>query len=144
MRPSSLRLTGTTPTTAGVGIGVGEGTATIRDDERLTVNLSGPRSVTEDIDATYTVRVTGGTGSAPIVVNYQAGATPGSLTIAARNAIATFAATAGDAPGTLVASITSVSTTAGRVTRGTSSVSTTIRDVRHRGRIAPGRGCVGG
>ena len=111
-----------------VGIGDGEGEATIRDDDPLRVNLSGPKSVTVGGTLTYTLQLTGGTGSADIVVSYQAGTFTGSHTIDADLRSDTFdgPSTSGRAGETIVMRITNVAPGAGRVTPGTSSVSTSI------------------
>ena len=112
---------------ADVGIGDGEGTATIRDDDQLTVNLSGPKSVTVNTQATYAVELRGGTPSADVLVTYQEGTTRGTARITEPNTRATFEITADGVVGSnVVVNLTDVSTTAGRVTRGTSRASTKI------------------
>ena len=62
-----------------VGSGGAKATATIRDDEELTVSVStnGVSSVSERSAAEFTVNVTGGTSSANVVVKYEvSGGTP--------------------------------------------------------------------
>ena len=114
-------------------LGKNSATGTIRDNDPLRVNLSGPRAVDADSDAMFTVELVGGTGSAGVEVEYTytAGGTSSSddVTIAQQTARNTFnvpssAYASGD---TLVVTLTDVSTT-GTVTRGTSQVSTVVAE----------------
>ena len=50
-------------------------TATIRDNDPLTVNVSAPRWINEDESAEFTVTLTGGTGSDNVVVDYSVSGT---------------------------------------------------------------------
>ena len=71
-----VKLKETEPASAGVNIEFSEATATIRDDDPLTVNLSGPKTVVQPTNSApveYTVELTDGTGSQEVVVTYQEG-----------------------------------------------------------------------
>ena len=113
---------------ANVKIGTVGATATIRDDDPLTVNLSGPKSVEAGDPLNFTVELTGGTGSAVITVTYQEGTNTGTATIdrGSPSADILAASTSGRAGETAVVNLTNVSTGAGTVRRGTSSASTRI------------------
>ena len=113
---------------ANVKIGTVGATATIRDDDPLTVNLSGPKSVEDGDPLKFTVELTGGTGSAVIRVTYQEGTNTGTATIIAGSpSDDIIAASTSDRAGeTAVVNLTNVSTGAGTVRRGTSSASTRI------------------
>ena len=69
----TFRVTLTLPASPppGVALGRATATATIADDDALTVTLTGPESVPADVDAAFTVTVTGGTSSADVMVNYD-------------------------------------------------------------------------
>ena len=54
----------------GVTLGKATATATIADDDTLTASIVGPGSVGEGAEATYSVELADGTGSADIVVYY--------------------------------------------------------------------------
>ena len=90
-----------------VTLGVATASATIRDDDRLRVNLSGDKAVTAGSAASYTVRLDGGLGSAAVTATWQGGAASGTATIAAGASSATFTVGtgAGDAPGSLSVSL---------------------------------------
>ena len=60
---------------AGLVEGKNTATATIRDNDPLTVNVSVPRWIHEDESAVFTVTLTGGTGSDDVVVDYSVGGT---------------------------------------------------------------------
>ena len=114
-----------------VGIGDGEGEATIRDDDPLRANLSAPKSQVAGTSYDATVELTGGTPSADVDVTYQVvGGDTATATITAPATSATLdVATTNRAAGsTVVVNLVSVSTTAGRITRGTSSASTRLTD----------------
>ena len=119
---------------AGVSLGTASATVTITDDESLLVNVSADAvSVAEGGSAAYTVAVTGGTSTAPVVVSYTVSgtATPvadytapsGSLTVASGDAtaaitIATTADTVLDPGETLSVTLSGASTTRGSVSVG--------------------------
>ena len=102
---------------------------TIADDESLLVNVSADAvSVAEGGSAAYTVAVTGGTSTAPVVVSYTVSGTAtsvadytepsGSLTVASGDAtaaitIATAADTVLDPGETLSVTLSGASTTRG-------------------------------
>ena len=69
---------------AGVSLGDVTATATIRDDDPLTVSVEGPAKAVKSTDSTetYTFRLTGGTGSAAVTVNYTENGTSKEATIA--------------------------------------------------------------
>ena len=117
-----------------MSLGTSSATVTITDDESLLVNVSADAvTVAEGGSAAYTVAVTGGTSTAPVVVSYTVSgtATPvadytepsGSLTVASGRATAAIAiATAADTvldPGeTLSVTLSGASTTRGSVSVG--------------------------
>ena len=115
-------------------------TVTIVDDDRLSVSVTGPKTVVEGSVATFTVTLAGGTGSAPVVVDYSTSdstatagrdyqAPSGKLTIAAgdqsgRIAIKTEEDKVIDPRETLVVKLTGAATT-GTVTIGSPDKATT-------------------
>ena len=114
----------------GVTLGIATATVTITDNDTLTASVVGPDRVPEGSDATFTVKLAGGTGSTPIVVYYTLGgdatradyeAPSGSLTIPAGQAmqtlvIPTLADDVVDWDETLEVMLTRASTTTGMVT----------------------------
>ena len=109
-------------------------TATITDDETLTARVVGPASVpAAESEAVYTVALEGGTGSATVVVNYTVSGSAsndyapksGTLPIAAESPQGTITLRRlhtldeDDTDKTLVVSLTSATTSAGRATVGT-------------------------
>ena len=117
-----------------------EATVTIVDDDKLTVSVAGPGTVVEGSVATFSVTLTGGTGSAAVVVDYtMAGSTAtrgkdytqpsGKLTIAAGTNAGTIAIQTAedkvvDPRETLVVRLTAAGTT-GTVAVGTPATATT-------------------
>ena len=102
---------------AGVRIDTESATATIRDDEELkvsitasqqTVNLNGP--------ATFTITVTGGTITKPVMVDYREGGTTETATITTGTSTPVTIATTGRAKNTtVVVELTGARTSAGSV-----------------------------
>ena len=132
----SLEADTDNPLPSGVSLGTTSATVTIDDDEALLVNISADAvSVVEGGSAAYTVRVTGGTSTAPVVVSYTVGGTAtsadytaptGSLTVAsggasAALAIATLTDLVIDPDETLRVTLSGASTTKGSVSVGTPS-----------------------
>ena len=130
----SLEADTDNPLPSGVSLGTTSATVTIDDDEALLVNISADAvSVVEGGNAAYTVQVTGGTSTAPVVVNYTVGGTAtsadytaptGSLTVASGGAsaalsIATLTDTVIDPDETLRVTLSGASTTRGSVSVGT-------------------------
>ena len=130
---------------AGVSLGTASATVTIADDESLLVDVSADAvSVAEGGSAAYTVAVTGGTSTAPVVVSYETGGTAtaaddytapsGSLTVASGQAtaaitIATATDTVLDPDETLRVTLTGVSGGGGAANLGTgTSAETTLTD----------------
>ena len=115
----------------GVVIGVAEASATIRDDDPLKVNLSGPKSVIQGTnEATYRLELDGGLGSADVEVTWREGQTTGAATIDAGEPSTTFTVntlsrSVGD---TVTVNLDSANTAAGRVSHDTSPVRTRITD----------------
>ena len=103
---------------AGVAIGTERATTTIRDDDPLTVSVTGPESVNAGSSPSgYRVELSGGLGSAEITVEYSAGGTTGSVDITAGQSganIITVPSIAQDATGTFVVTLTRVTPIAGR------------------------------
>ena len=142
---ASLETDGANPLPAGVSLGTSSATVTIADDEALLVDVSADaESVAEGGSAAYTVTVTGGTSTAPVVVSYETGGTAtaaddytapsGSLTVASGQAtaaitIATAADTVLDPDETLRVTLTGVSGGGGAANLGTgTSAETTLTD----------------
>ena len=119
---------GSSLTDNGVTIAVATASATIRDDDPLTVNLSGAKAVTAGSAASYAVQLAGGLGSADVTATWRAGDATGTATITAgqHSGAFTVGTQSGDAPGSLPVSLSGVDTAAGRARRGTSSASTRI------------------
>ena len=130
----SLEADTDNPLPSGVSLGTTSATVTIDDDEALLVNISADSvSVVEGGSAAYTVRVTGGTSTAPVVVSYTVGGTATSadytaptysLTVAsggasAALAIATLTDTVIDPDETLRVTLSGASTAKGSVAVGT-------------------------
>ena len=132
---------------AGLVEGKNTATATIRDNDPLTVNVSAPRWIHEAESAVFTVTLTGGTGSDDVVVDYSVGGTAtednaytaprsGALTIdgggapqSAETITITDALARFDPGDTLTVKLTGV-TTSGRATVGTPrQVTTTVAAV---------------
>ena len=127
---------------AGVSLGTSSATVTIADDEALRVNVSADAvSVAEGGSAAYTVTVTGGTSTAPVVVSYAVSGTAtsvadytapsGSLTVAsgattAALAIATTADTVVDPNETLSVTLSGARTTKGEVSVGAPSAASVV------------------
>ena len=116
-----------------MAIRIAEATATIRDDDPLTVNVSGQNTVVAGQDATFTVELTGGnTGSQDVTVTYREGDSDpatvpiraGSTTGEQRISISTTI----DQTAPVVVTLLSATTSAGRVGIGTSRASTTVTD----------------
>ena len=106
-----------------VVIGTGEATATIRDDDALTVTVEGSDRVAQDDDATYRFRLNGDkTGRQSVTVKYTENGTPGTdRTIPAGQSVSldfTVGTSSLSEGQTLVVRITEVSTGEGRVTPG--------------------------
>ena len=77
----------------GVAIDTASAEATIRDNEELKVSITGPQTQTVDLGATsaeYTVTLTDGTGSAPIMVSYREGNSTRTVTIPTGDTSETF------------------------------------------------------
>ena len=126
----------------GVSLGTSSATVTIADDEALRVNVSADAvSVAEGGSAAYTVTVTGGTSTAPVVVSYAVSGTAtsvadytapsGSLTVAsgattAALAIATTADTVVDPNETLSVTLSGARTTKGEVSVGAPSAASVV------------------
>ena len=142
---ASLETDSANPLPAGVSLGTSSATVTIADDESLLVNVSADAvSVVEGGSAAYTVAVTGGTSTAPVVVSYETGGTAtaaddytapsGSLTVASGQAtaaitIATATDTVLDPDETLRVTLTGVSGGGGAANLGTgTSAETTLTD----------------
>ena len=132
-----VKLTRTLPPSAGVKIEFAEATATIRDDDPLTVNLSGPKTVTQGTTSIiYTVELTGGTGSDDIVVTYREGDNQPTATIAppspgnpgTSKAFEITIESTREVGDDVVVTLQSVTTAAGHVRLGTSRVTTEIAD----------------
>ena len=133
-----VKLTGTQPESAGVNIEFSEATATIRDDDPLTVNLSGPKTVTQGTTSVrYTVELMGGTGSRPVVVTYQEGDNPSATvsidppSVGNDGTSNTFAITIDstrEVGEDVVVTLQSVTTAAGRVRLGRSGATTMVTD----------------
>ena len=129
----SLGFEGNAP--PGVVLGKSMATGTIRDNDPLRVNISGPSAVASNADnAVFEVSLTGGMGSVGITVDYTyrvgSRTDDGSVPITANTASAMITITNDndlfEAGPTLVVTLTDVETTAGTVTRGTSSASARI------------------
>ena len=133
---ASLEADTDNPLPSGVSLGTASATVTIDDDEALLVNISADAvSVVEGGSAAYTVRVTGGTSTAPVVVSYTVGGTATSadytaptysLTVAsggasAALAIATLTDLVIDPDETLRVTLSGASTAKGSVSVGTPS-----------------------
>ena len=142
---ASLETDSANPLPAGVSLGTSSATVTIADDEALLVDVSADaESVAEGGSAAYTVTVTGGTSTAPVVVSYETGGTAtaaddytapsGSLTVASGQAtaaitIATAADTVLDPDETLRVTLTGVSGGGGAANLGTGTrAETTLTD----------------
>ena len=118
----------------GVVLGTTMAMGTIRDNDPLRVNLSGPRAVAATASsARFKVELSGGKGSADITVDYSytVGGEPSTSSVNIRggspSADFTVTPTGGFTAGqTLVVNLTDVSPTAGSVTRGTSTARTTV------------------
>ena len=134
----TVTLTTLTDPPAGVRLGDETATVTIRDDNPLTVTVTGDGRVREGDEATFTVELDGGMGSKPIVVDYTVGGTAtegidytkpeGTLTINPEGNLERVSETIpiqtrqdSEADETLVVTLTGVRTEAGRVTLGTPS-----------------------
>ena len=114
-----------------VEIGDGEAEARIRDNDPLRANLSAPKSQVAGTSYDATVELTGGTPSANVEVTYQVvggDTTTRNITAPATTATLPVATTGRAAGSTVVVNLVNVSTTAGRITRGTSSASTRLTD----------------
>ena len=142
---ASLETDSANPLPAGVSLGTSSATVTIADDESLLVDVSADaESVAEGGSAAYTVTVTGGTSTAPVVVSYETGGTAtaaddytapsGSLTVASGQAtaaitIATATDTVLDPDETLSVTLTGVSGGGGAANLGTGTrAETTLTD----------------
>ena len=127
---------------AGVSLGTASATVTIADDESLLVNVSADAGlVTEGGSAAYTVAVTGGTSTAPVVVSYTVSGTAtaaddytepsGRLTVASGGTtavimIATTADMVLDPNETLRVTLSGASTTRGSVSVGAPSEASVV------------------
>ena len=125
----SLRLTSAT---GGVTLGTDTATATILDDDPLTVSVSGPGNVAAGTDAVFTVSLSGGTGSAAVAVKYALTGDKtgtGSVTIPAGSSSKTLkvSTTGLSDTNTVTVTISEPTTTTGTVTVGTSNKTTTIK-----------------
>ena len=130
--PATTTLNGT------VVLGASMATGTIRKNDPLRVNLSGPRAVivSAATNVEYTLELTGGTTETDNVVTvdyaYRVGSDSGTgtTTIAGGSQTGTFSVTpAGPSAGqTLVVTLTDVEAVRGTVTRGTASVSTAVAE----------------
>ena len=131
----------------GVELGAETATGTITDDDALTVSVRGPQTVAagREVAVEYPVTLSGGTGSAPVVVNYTVSGTaaddysPSSGTLifpvpTATETITTRPITVTqlaepELGETLVVTLTGTTTALGRVTLGTPRQATTaIKD----------------
>ena len=129
----------------GVSVATASATGRIADDEALTVSVSGPSTVVEEGDAaTFTVSVAGGASTAPVAVTYTVGGTAtagtdhdaapsGTLTLGAGDSggaitIGTLDDMVLDRDETLSVTLTSATTSAGKVTADSSPAEATIVD----------------
>ena len=127
----------------GVTLGKATATATIADDDTLTASIVGPGSVEEGSEATYSVKLADGTGSADIVVYYTVNGmaksgddyeTPsGTVTIPSGQTEQTIVIPALsddvlDQDETMVVTLRKANTPAGTVNVSASAVETTITD----------------
>ena len=128
----------------GVSLGTASATATITDDESLTVTVTADSAtVVEGNDAAFTVSVAGGESTAPVQVTYALSGTAtggtdytapsGTLTLDAGASSGTItvpilADSVLDGGETVAVTLTNASTTAGEVTADSTAAETTISD----------------
>ena len=140
----TFTVTLTVASLPGVSLGTAAATATITDDDPLTVAVTADaETVVEGSDATFTVAVAGGTSTAPVRVTYTVGGTAtagtdytapsGTLTLGAADSsgtitIATLDEMVLDRGETLVVTLSEASTSAGEVTADPTPAQTTISD----------------
>ena len=127
--PETFTVRLTSPT-GGVAIETGIAPASIKDDEVVTASVSGPENVAAGEGAEYTVSLTGGTGSAEVVVPYDlTGAKTGSssVKIPKGKTKGTFRVpTDGLSGTTLTVTLGDPTTVAGSVDRGTPGTKDTV------------------
>ena len=118
---------------AGVNIQVGEAMATIRDDDTLTIGVSGFNTVEEGSQAVFTVELTNEIrGKFDVVVSWRAGDETGTVTIIAGQAAGppiSIPTSSGDAGTSVTVTLHSPTTSAGSVRLATSSATTRVADV---------------
>ena len=124
----TLEFVGDAP--AGVSPGKMSATATIRDDDSLRVNVTGPERVIVGQPIDFPVTLTGGTGHDNITVHYREGDTTDTVTInvgqdEAQSPIR-IQTTGRDAGDTVTVILERVTTGRGSVSVGTSRASTTL------------------
>ena len=128
----------------GVSLGTASATATITDDEELTVSVAADAATVEEgSPAAFTVTVAGGESTADVTVTYEVSGTAtsgtdytapdGTLTLTAGTSSGTITIPTSEDmvldPGeTLVVTLTAATTTLGTVTADTTTATTTITD----------------